>query len=172
MIDFLKTKNSEAYAEIVEIAERPDMLFSNDPLQMEAEALYNMRTIQRLNKIIKNNKLSLGELEDIFAFVESAWAAYLVKFYREKTFIFYLWGDYQIPAIRFSVISYKVGRGLPFASKVNQVSDRKEVLLAYREKVCFDGIQILRHEEDSDTTNAKEEEAVYTPTVYTRMIEC
>lgn len=140
MIDFLKTKNSKAYAEIMEMAERPGVLFSNDPLQMEAEALYNMRAIQRLNKLIKNNKLSPGELEDVFAFVESAWAAYLKKFYREKTFIFYLWGDYQIPAIRFSVISYEEGRGLPFACMVNQIGDRKEVLLAYREKACFDGI--------------------------------
>ncbi|MFE6799578.1 hypothetical protein [Paenibacillus chitinolyticus] len=172
MIDFLKIKNSKAYAEIMEIAEQPGVLFSNDPLQMEAEALYNMRTIQRLNKLIKRDSVSLHELDNLFAFLEDAWASYLQKFYAGKTFVFYLWGDYQIPAIRFSVISYEEGLRLPFACKVNQASDRKEVLLAYREKACFDGLQILQHEEDSGTTNEEEEETAYTATVYTRIIEC
>ncbi|WP_405081742.1 hypothetical protein ACI48J_03720 [Paenibacillus chitinolyticus] len=169
MIDFLKTKGIKAYNEIVEIAERPDLLFSNDRDQVDAEARYNHRTIQRLNKIIKNNKLSLNELEDILAFVESAWASYLKKFYAEKTFVFYMWGDYQIPAIRISAVSYYEGLGLPFGCIVNQIDDRKEVLTQYREKACFDGVPVAESE-DLNLAADDEEENTYILTMYARII--
>ncbi|EGL15228.1 MULTISPECIES: hypothetical protein [unclassified Paenibacillus] len=169
MITFLQTKGIKAYNEILEIAERPDFLFSNDRDQVDAEARYNHRTIQRLNKMIKYNKLSLNELEDVVAFVESAWASYLKKFYEEKAFVFYMWGDYQIPAIRISVVSYYEGLGLPFGCIVNQVDDRKEVLIQYREKACFDGIPI-RDSEDPNSVIDDEEENTYLLTVYARII--
>ena len=41
MIDFLKNNRINAYNEIIEIAEQPNLLFSNDSGQYNAEANYN-----------------------------------------------------------------------------------------------------------------------------------
>lgn len=57
MIDFLKRKGIKAYNEIKEIAEQPDLLFSNDPQQINAEASYNMYTIQNLNKLYRTEPM-------------------------------------------------------------------------------------------------------------------
>ncbi|MFD0716266.1 hypothetical protein [Paenibacillus sp. GCM10027626] len=45
MIDFLKKKGIEAFQEILEIAEHPNLVFSNDKEQYYAEARYNLYTI-------------------------------------------------------------------------------------------------------------------------------
>lgn len=53
MIDFLRNKGIKAYHEVTEIAEQPNLLFSNDKEQYNAKANYNLYTIQKLNKLIK-----------------------------------------------------------------------------------------------------------------------
>ncbi|WP_240419974.1 hypothetical protein [Paenibacillus periandrae] len=44
MIEFLKNKGVKLYNEIIEIAEQPNLLFSNDNGQCNAEANYNLYT--------------------------------------------------------------------------------------------------------------------------------
>lgn len=53
MIGFLKNKELKAFHEILEVAEHPSLLFSNDKEQYNSEARYNLYTIQKLNKLIK-----------------------------------------------------------------------------------------------------------------------
>ncbi|GAA4837596.1 hypothetical protein GCM10023310_13970 [Paenibacillus vulneris] len=106
MIDFLRNKAVKAYDEINDIAEQPNLLFSNDKGQYNAEASYNLYTIQKLNKLIKKSSISIGELEKVFIFIEASWSTYLKKHYRDRSFIFYIWGDYQMPAIKLSVVSF------------------------------------------------------------------
>lgn len=66
MIDFLRNKAVKAYNEIIDIAEQPNLLFSNDKGQYNAEASYNLYTIQKLNKLIKKSSISIGELEKVY----------------------------------------------------------------------------------------------------------
>ncbi|GIP22896.1 hypothetical protein J22TS3_31710 [Paenibacillus sp. J22TS3] len=63
MIDFHKNKAIKAYSEIITITGDPSLLFSNDRKQCNAEAAYNMYTIQTLNKLIKKDRISVSELE-------------------------------------------------------------------------------------------------------------
>jgi hypothetical protein len=58
MIDFLKNKGIKAFHEILEIAEHPNLLFSNDKQQYYAEARYNLYTIQKMNRLIRKNSIS------------------------------------------------------------------------------------------------------------------
>lgn len=142
MMDLLKTKGQKAYKELMGIAEHPVLLFSNDRELVHAEAQYNLYTIQTLNKLIERNKLSVLELEKMFGFVETSLSDYLKRHYPGKRFVFYLWGDELIPAIRFSIVSHYEGMELPFGCKVNKVGNMGQVLSRYAEKAKFDGITI------------------------------
>ncbi|OPH54965.1 hypothetical protein BC351_30040 [Paenibacillus ferrarius] len=170
MIDFLKVKGIKAYNEIIEIAEQPNLLFSNDSGQYNAEANYNLYTIQKLNKLIKKNSISICELEKVFIFVETSWSAYLNKHYKDKSFLFYIWGDCQIPAIRLSIVSFYEGLELPFGCILNKVKDIQNLLIQYKEKAQFDGITII--ETDESDLNEDETESEYILTVYSKIIKC
>ncbi len=170
MIDFLRKKGNKAYNEIIEIAERPNLLFSNDRGQYNAEARYNLYTIQELNKLIKKSSVSIDELEKVVIFIEASWSTYLKKHYKGKSFIFYIWGDYQIPAIRVSIVSFYEELELPFSCILNKVNDTQLVLTQYKEKAYFDGIAI--NEADESDLNDNEEEYKYILTVYTKTINC
>ncbi|MBT2289070.1 hypothetical protein J7E73_07965 [Paenibacillus albidus] len=139
MIDFLKNKGIKAFHEILEIAERPDLLFSNDKKQYNAEARYNLYTIQKLNKLIRKNRISLNELVQIISFIEDSWSEYLSKHYQGRSFVFYSWVDYQIPAIRLSVVSFYEGIELPFGCVLEKVNDISEVLSLYVDNAEFEG---------------------------------
>lgn len=164
MIDFLRNKGIKAYNEIIDIAEQPNLLFSNDSGQYNAEANYNLYTIQKLNKLIKKNIVSIRELETVFIFIENSWSAYLNKHFRGKSFLFYVWGDYQIPAIRLSVVSFYEGLDLPFRCILNKVNNIQGVLIQYQEKAQFDGIT------DELNLNVDETGSDYTLTVYSNII--
>jgi hypothetical protein len=170
MINFLRNKGIKAYNEIIEIAEQPNLLFSNDIGQYNAEASYNLYTIQNLNNLIKKNNISISELEKVFIFIEAAWSAYLNNYFKGKHFVFYLWGDYQIPAIRISVISFYKELELPFGCTLNKVYEMQDVLTQYKEKVQFDGIPII----NIDKSDSHEDEDVhkYILTVYLKIIKC
>ncbi|PUA36419.1 hypothetical protein C8Z91_23720 [Paenibacillus elgii] len=170
MIDFLRNKGIKAYNEIIEIVEQPNLLFSNDSGQYNAEARYNLCTIQKLNKLIKKSSISISELEKVFIFIEASWSTYLKKHYKDKSFIFYIWGDYQIPAIRLSVFSFHNGFELPFGCILNNVNDIQNVLIQYKEKARFDDITII--ETDESNLNDDETESDYILTVYSKIISC
>ncbi|WP_079914443.1 hypothetical protein [Paenibacillus sp. 32352] len=170
MIDFLRNKAVKAYNEIIDIAEQPNLLFSNDKSQYNAEASYNLYTIQKLNKLIKKSSISIGEMEKVFIFIEASWSTYLKKHYRDRSFIFYIWGDYQMPAIKLSVVSFYEGFELPFGCILNKVSDMQDVLFQYKEKAYFDGITII--EMDESILNEEELENDYILTVYSKIIRC
>ncbi|MCM3203999.1 hypothetical protein [Paenibacillus illinoisensis] len=174
MIDYLKNKGIKAFYEISTIAEHPNLLFSNDREQYFSEAQFNLYTIQKLNKLIKKHKLSLNELQQIFGYIETSWTNYLRKYYRGKSFIFYLWGDEQIPEIRFSVVSYYEGVELPFRCSLNKVHDMSEVLSLYVNKTQFDGVTIIELDEVDETDNSPSSgsDYGYTLTVYSRKIIC
>jgi len=163
VIDFLKNKGIKVYNEIIEIAEQPGLLFSNDKGQYNAEATYNLYTIQKLNKLIKNNSISISELEKVFLLIEASWSSYLNNHFKGKTFVFYLWGDYQIPAIRISVVSFHRGLELPFACIFNKANDLNELLIQYKEHVLFDGV--------SNNTIGEIQDH-YALTVYSKYIKC
>ncbi|TXK83449.1 hypothetical protein [Paenibacillus sp. N3.4] len=170
MISFLRNKGIKAYNEILEIAGQPNLLFSNDREQYNAEAIYNVYTIQKLNKLIKKKNILISDLEQVFSFVETSWSAYLNKYYKGKCFVFYIWGDYQIPAIRVSVVSYYEGFELPFGCTLINVNNLQEVLLQYQEKAYFDGITINEVVESEDEAN--EPESKYKVIVYSKIIKC
>jgi len=175
VIGFLKNKGIKAFYEISAIAEHPNLLFSNDRQQYYSEAQFNLYTLQKLNKLIKKNKLSLNELQQIFGYIETSWSDYLRKYYRGKSFIFYLWGDEQIPAIRFSVVSYYEGVELPFRCSLNKVNDMSEVLSQYVNKTQFDGVTIIELDKADETDKASsssESDYGYTLTVYSKKITC
>jgi hypothetical protein len=170
MIDFLSNKGIKAYNEIVEIAEQPGLLFSNDSGQYNAEANYNLHTIQKLNKLIKKDSDSIHELEKVFIYIENSWSMYLNKHFRGKSFHFYVWGDSQIPAIRLSVVSYYEGVELPFGCTLNKVSNIENVLIQYKEEAQVDGITII--ETDESNLNDDETESDFILTVYSKIINC
>lgn len=170
MIDFLKNKGIKAFQEIQEIAERPDLLFSNDQGQYEAEARYNVYTIQKLNKLIKKNLISLNEFQQVIEYIKTSWTQNLSTYYQGKTFVFYIWGDYQIPAIRVSVVSYYERVELPFGCALNKVSDIGEVLSLYMEKARFDGLIIM--EAEGEVCTPLETNNVDRLTVYLKKIIC
>lgn len=170
MIEFLINKGIKAYNEIIEIAEQPNLLFSNDSGQYNAEANYNLYSIQKLNKLIKKDSVSIPELEKIFIFIEKSWSAYLNKHYRGKSFLFYVWGDYQAPAIRLSVVSFYEGLELPFGGILNKVNNIQNVLIQYKEKAQFEGITII--ETDELNLNYEETGIDYILTVYSKIINC
>ncbi|WP_240961187.1 hypothetical protein [Aneurinibacillus aneurinilyticus] len=172
MIDFLKSKGIKAYNEIKEIAEHPDLLFSNDLRQINAEASYNMYTIQSLNKLAKKKGISIVELEKVFSFVEASWETYLKKYYSGKAFFFYMWGDNLIPAIRVSVVSYFKGLELPFSCELNKVSDMQNIFKAYVENAQFNGLVITMQEEVTDEGEESEIEQDFCLTVYSKIISC
>ncbi|MCK9858948.1 hypothetical protein [Paenibacillus sp. ATY16] len=154
MIEFLKNKGIKAYNEIVEIAEQPNLLFSNDSGQYYAEANYNLYTIQKLNKLI----------------IENSWSVYLNKYFRGKSFVFYVWGDFQIPAIRLSVVSYYEGLELPFGCTLNKGSNIQNVLFQYKEEAQFHGFTIAETEDSN--LNDDETERDHILTVYSKIINC
>ncbi|NIK70250.1 hypothetical protein [Paenibacillus sp. BK720] len=170
MIEFLKNKGIKAYNEIVEIAEQPNLLFSNDSGQYNAEANYNLYTIQKLNKLIKKDNVSIYELEKVLIYIENSWSVYLNKYFRGKSFVFYVWGDFQIPAIRLSVVSYYEGLELPFGGTFNKVSNIQNVLLQYKEEAQFHGFTIAETEDSN--LNDDETERDYILTVYSKIINC
>lgn len=170
MIDFLRNKGVKAYKEIIEIAEQPNLLFSNDSNQYNAEANYNLYTIQKLNVLIKKKSVSINELEKVFIFIENSWLTYLNKHYKSKSFLFYIWGDYQMPAIKLSVVSFYEGLELPFGYCLNKVNDIQDVLIQYKEKAQFDGIAII--EMDEIGLNVDESENDRKLTVYSKIISC
>ena len=170
MIDFLRNKGIKAYNEIIEIAEQPNLLFSNDRGQYNAEASYNLYIIQKLNKLIKKSGIAISELEKVFLFIEASWSAYLNNHFKGKTFVFYIWGDFQIPSIRVSVVSFYEELELPFGCTLNKVNDIQDVLTQYKEKAQFDGITII--DVDESDLHKDEEEYNYILTVYSKIIKC
>ncbi|WP_409345212.1 hypothetical protein [Paenibacillus sp. MBLB4367] len=171
MIDFLKKMGIKAFYEILEIAEHPNLLFSNDKEQYFAEARYNQYTIQILNKLIKKNRTSLNELQQVIGFIETSWSTYLSKYYKGKSFVFYFWCDFQIPAIRVSVVSYYEGVELPFGCVLNMVNDKSEVLSLYVNKADFDGMTIIESDGAEEVSNLESDNG-YTLTVYSKKINC
>ncbi|WP_231891358.1 hypothetical protein [Paenibacillus swuensis] len=99
-------------------------------------------TIQNLNKLIKKESILISELEQVLGYVEISLITYLNKHYRGGFFVFYVWGDYLIPAIRVSIVTYYEGLELPFECSLYNVNDIKEVLLQYKDKAHFEGITI------------------------------
>lgn len=170
MIDFLKTISSKAFHEISEIAERPDLLFSNDKQQYQAEARYNFYTIQRLNKLIRKDKLSLNEFEQLISFIEDSWSSYLSRHYPGKPFVFYCWGDYQIPALRVSVVSFYEGVELPFGCVLEKVNDISQVLSHYADIVKAESIEVVEAEEEIGSTESDNND--YKLTVYSKRMIC
>lgn len=167
MIDFLKDKDLKAYNELFMIAENPQLLFSNDSGQYNAEANYNLYTIQKLNKLLKKNIISVRELEQIFIFIESSWSKYLNNHYRDKSFLFYIWGDLQIPTIKLSVVSFYDDLELPFKCKLHKVHDIYKVLIEYKKKAQFEGVTIIETDESDFITDSE-----YILTVYSKIIKC
>ncbi|WP_209972604.1 hypothetical protein [Paenibacillus eucommiae] len=170
MIEFLRNKGSKAYNEISEIATTPNLLFSNDRGQCQAEANYNLYTIQKINKLIKKSNVSIAELEQTFSFVEVSWTAYLRKHFRDKAFVFYIWGDYQIPAVRLSVVSYYEGMELPFGCILKKVN-LMDLFREYIEKAQFDGIPISEGSECGGE-DVDEKASSYVLNVYSNIIKC
>ncbi|WPP39706.1 hypothetical protein SK066_13845 [Paenibacillus hunanensis] len=167
MIDFLKNKEMNAYNQLMALAERPDFLFSNDSSQYHAEANYNMYTIQNLNKLIKKNKISITELEQIFNFIEHSWVAYLSTYFTSKSFIFYAWADYQIPALRLSVVSFYEGLELPFRCALDKTNCLAQVMTSYYEELQIDQNVMAKAE-----CNEIKIESSYILTVYSKVIRC
>ncbi|GGJ23269.1 hypothetical protein [Paenibacillus hunanensis] len=167
MIDFLKNKEMHAYNQLMAVAERPDFLFSNDSSQYHAEANYNMYTIQKLNKLIKNNNISITELEQIFNFIEHSWTVYLSTYFTSKSFIFYAWGDYQIPALRLSVVSFHEDLELPFRCALDKTDYLAQVMTSYYEELQLDQNVIAKA-----GCNEIQIESSYLLTVYSKVIRC
>ncbi|MGZ9586523.1 hypothetical protein [Paenibacillus marinisediminis] len=157
MIGFLKNKGIKAYHEVTEIAEQPNLLFSNDREQYNTEANYNLYAITKLNKMIKKDSISITELKQVFGFIEGSWSVYLCKHYKGKSFVFYFWGDYLMPAIRVSVVSYYEGLELPFGCVLNKVDDMKEVFSQYKEKAQFDSISVFETDDFDEGSNIVKE---------------
>ncbi|MBJ6362483.1 hypothetical protein ACFOQM_14550 [Paenibacillus sp. GCM10012307] len=171
MINFLKNKRIKAYYEILEIAKHPNLLFSNDKEQYNAEARYNLYTIQKLNKLIKKKNISMNELQHVFGFIETSWSRYLREHYQGKSFVFYFWGDYQIPAIRVSIVSYHEGIELPFECDLKKVNDMNDVLSLYLDKADFDGMTFIESDGIDEVSNLEPDNG-YMLTVYTKEIIC
>lgn len=170
MIDFLKNKGLKAFYEISAIAEQPNLLFSNDKEQYHSEAQYNQYTIQKLNKLIHKHNISIKELQQIFGYIETSWSDYLSKYYRGKSFIFYVWADDQIPAFRVSVVSYYEGVELPFRCSLNKVNDMIEVLTPYVDKAQSDGVAAFELAEADEASPSSEADNVYKLIVYSKKI--
>lgn len=166
MIDFLKNKSIKAYQEIMDVVENPNLLFSNDPKQVNAEANYNVYTIERINKVIKKNQISINELARVFNAIEMSWELYLKKHYSGKSFFFYMWGDVWIPAIKVSVISHFEGL-LPFGCPLNRVNEMNPMLQEFMENAQFDGLKIV---EENKQEGLSEQD--YCLTVYSKIISC
>lgn len=169
MIDFLRDKSIKAFHEISGIAECPDLLFSNDKEQYQAEARYNFYTIQRLNKLIRKDKLSLIEFEQLMSFIEDSWSSYLSRHYPEKPFVFYCWGDYQIPALRVSVVSFYEGVELPFGCELEKVKDISKVLSQYMDVMQGEEAHEIMSEAAEDN-GVESDNNAYTLTVYSKRI--
>lgn len=172
MIDFLRKISLKAFHEISEIAESPDLLFANDPQQYEAEARYNFYTIQRLNKLIRRGKLPLNECEQLIGFIEHSWSSYLSSHYPGKSFVFYCWGDYQIPAIRVSVVSFYEGTELPFRCVLEKVNDISKVLSQYVDVVKGEEIQDKVSEVTEEVSSEESDNDAYKLMVYSKRIIC
>ncbi|WP_341346600.1 hypothetical protein [Paenibacillus sp. FSL H3-0469] len=170
MIDFLRDKGLKAFHEISEIAECPDLLFSNDKQQYQAEARYNFYTIQRLNKLIRKGKLSLNEFEQLISFIEDSWSSYLSRHYPGKSFVFYCWGDYQIPALRVSVVSFYEGIELPFRCVLEKVNDISQVLSHYADIVKAESIEVLEAAEE--VSSSESDNNPYKLMVYSKRMIC
>ncbi|WP_235941350.1 hypothetical protein [Paenibacillus puerhi] len=123
--------------------------------------------------MIKNSNIAIRDLEKVFSFIESSWYDYLKKHYKGKVFVFYVWGDYQIPAIRISIASFYKELELPFVCSLNKVNSLNELLVQYREKAQFNGIAIIEVDEtDNNMDNNDEIESHYKLTVYSKIIKC
>jgi hypothetical protein len=146
MIEFLQQKGLKAYNEIVEICQKPDLLFSNDPNQLDSEARQNMRSIQSFNRLLHKNRISVHEVSIALTYIERSMEDYLRRFYNEKSFLFYVWPDALVPAIRFSVVSDFNDR-LPFDCILNVTHDIKALIEEYKAAAAFNGVPILEHEE-------------------------
>ena len=170
MIDFLRNKSIKAFHEISEIAECPDLLFSNDKQQYQAEARYNFYTIQRLNKLIRKDKLSLNEFKQLISFIEDSWSSYLSHHYPGKSFVFYCWGDYQIPALRVSVVSFYEGVELPFGCVLEKVHDISQVLSQYVDVVKIERIEVLETAEEISSPQSDNNK--YKLMVYSKRVIC
>jgi hypothetical protein len=125
-----------------------------------------------LNKLIKKNSFSLNELQQVIGFIETSWTRYLSKYYEGKSFVFYFWGDYQIPAIRLSIVSYYEGIELPFGCVLNKVNDMSEVLSLFVDKAEFDGMTIIESDGADEVSSLDSDNNGYTLTVYSKKIIC
>jgi hypothetical protein len=110
----------------------------------------------------------MSELAVIFKYVECSWTRYLRMHYKGKDFMFYLWGDYLIPAIKFSIVSlHSEDQGLPFGCRLNKVDEIVPIIEMYQEKAMFKGIPIMEKSAD-----VYDEQNDYTLTVYSKIIVC
>ncbi|MCM3745773.1 hypothetical protein M3223_00255 [Paenibacillus pasadenensis] len=171
MIEFLRSRSTKVYQELVKIAEQPDLLFSNDQNQRMSEARYNFFTIQKLNKLISTGRINVIELQRIMSYIEVSWTDYLSKYYQGKSFLFYFWGDYQIPALRVSIISYFDGLELPFGCALNKATDMNEVLSQYVDKAQLDRMINVEPKEAYEAEKI-EPDSNYKLTVYLKKIIC
>lgn len=169
MIDFLRNKGIKAYNEIIEISEQPNLLFSNDRGQYNAEASYNLYTIQKLNKLIKKNNISIDELEKVFVFIEESWSTYLNNHYKGRP-LFFTYGEiFRFLLLGFSRFFYEELE-LPFRCILTKVNDIQDVLIQYKENAQLDGITII--DVDESDLYEDEEENDYILTVYSKIIKC
>ena len=145
MIEFLQQKGLKAYNEIVEICQKPDLLFSNDPNQLDSEARQNMWSIQSFNRLLHKNQISVVEVSIVFTYIEQSIEDYLKRFYNDKSFLFYVWADALVPAIRFCVVT-NFEDLLPFDSIPNVTHDIKALIEEYKTTAAFNGVPILEHE--------------------------
>ncbi|OXM16217.1 hypothetical protein CGZ75_05860 [Paenibacillus herberti] len=97
-------------------------------------------------------------------------STYLSKHYKGKRFVFYLWVDYLVPAIRISIVSYYEKLELPFGCNLNKVDDLKEVISQFKNKALLNGISAERLLRESSDEN--EETANFILTVYSKIISC
>lgn len=146
MLDYLSKYAQKAYREINSIITSPVFLFSNDPKLTKIEAGHNYTYIHGFNRLIKNNRITNDKLIESFEFLEEQIQTYLMKYYKDKDFIFYLNADALVPAFTFTVVSHYEGKKLIDSVTLSELIDW------YKEHACFNGLEIVEKEIEDGST--------------------
>lgn len=140
LMDYLSKYAQKAYKEINSIITSPVLLFSNDPNLTKNEAGHNYTYIHGFNGLIKNNRITKEKLIESFTFLEEQIKIHLMKYYKNKDFIFYLNADALVPAFTLTVVSHYESKKLIDSVSISELIDW------YKEHACFNGLEIVETE--------------------------
>jgi len=147
LLEYLSKFAQKAYREIIQITNTPNFLFSNDPDLVDLEGRNNYRYLHGFTRLMKNNRIENEVVASALLIIEERIEDYLKNFYKNKSFIVYIYGDSLIPAFTLTVVSNHNNYLL------NDNLEMTELVDWFKNNACFNGLEIIEGNEEAAEDN-------------------